>query len=306
MTVPKINTPQQLRDAYRQVVEQVGEAAGRAGRKSQDVVLVAVTKFASPDQIRLLAEMGHRDFGENRVQHLAQRVPQLEEFLSRKRLLSPVKEQDDVRPSRVTAGRRAPAEKRVAGDTIRWHMIGHLQRNKVKQVVPLVRLIHSVDSLRLAEELHALGARLDKPVEILLQVNSGGEESKYGFAPPAVVHVAEQIDSMIHLRLRGLMTMAPYRERAEDSRDCFARTEELFHDVRDQLSSDHFNILSMGMTNDYTVAIEQGANLVRVGRAIFGEPADHIEVEEEPDPQRVDRRAGSARIARENQRAREG
>jgi uncharacterized pyridoxal phosphate-containing UPF0001 family protein len=178
-------------------------------------------------------------------------------------------------------------------------MIGHLQRNKVKVVVPLVRLIHSVDSLRLAEELHALGARLaartdprlspridprnlpsaakdsadgDYVIDILIQVNSSGEESKFGVAPPAVLHLAEQIDSMMHLRLRGLMTIAPYSDNPEDSRPVFARTFELFEEMRSaHLGGAHCNILSMGMTGDFQVAIEEGANMVRIGRGYFGE-----------------------------------
>jgi pyridoxal phosphate enzyme (YggS family) len=170
-------------------------------------------------------------------------------------------------------------------------MIGHLQRNKVKVVVPLVNLIHSVDSLRLAEELHAYGARLaarndprlgrtgaasgdDCVIDILLQVNASGEESKFGVAPPAVLHLADQIDSMLHLRLRGLMTMAPYRENPEASRPVFARVADLFEELRSaRRSGQHINILSMGMSHDFVVAVEEGANLVRIGRAIFGEGA---------------------------------
>lgn len=249
-------SPVQLRDAYRRVKEQMAAAAERSGRRPDDVLMVAVTKTATPDQIRTIVELGHTDLGESRVQQLAQRHAQLEEFLSRRRTLAgAVPKTDTEFPARV-----------------RWHMIGHLQRNKVKQVAPLVNLIHSVDSLRLAEELQAWAARVDRTVDILLQVNASGEAAKFGVAPPAVIHLAEQIDSMMHLRLRGLMTMAPYSDRAEDSRPTFARTAEIFHDARTaKIGGDHFNILSMGMTNDFEVAIEEGANLVRIGRALFGE-----------------------------------
>lgn len=254
----------QVRDAYREVKQRIADAAARGGRQADDVLLVAVTKTASPDEIRALYEQGHRDFGESRVQQLGQRVAALEEFIGRKRFLARGKEGD-------------PGD----SDAARWHMIGHLQRNKVKQVVPLVRLIHSIDSLRLAEELHAFGAKLAgqdgqdtaiKPIDILLQVNASGEEQKFGLAIPAVAHFAEQVDTMIHLRLRGLMCMAPFSDNPEDSRETFARTAELFHEIKPmKYAGAAFNILSMGMTNDYEVAIEEGANLVRVGRAIFGE-----------------------------------
>jgi pyridoxal phosphate enzyme (YggS family) len=129
-----------------------------------------------------------------------------------------------------------------------------------------------VDSLRLAEELHNFGARTERTIEVLLQVNVSGEASKAGVAAPAVIHLAEQIDTMMHLKLRGLMTMAPAGENPEDSRPVFARTAELFHDVRSaKVGGPEFNLLSMGMTSDYEVAIEEGANLVRIGRAIFGD-----------------------------------
>jgi len=251
-----------VREAYREVKQRIADAAIRSGRQPQDVHLVAVTKTASPDEIRQLYELGHRDFGESRVQQLTQRATALEEFVGRKRFLSRESEQ----------GNAADAQPR-------WHMIGHLQRNKVKHVAPVVRLVHSVDSLRLAEELHAFGAKISamnndeiRPIDILLQVNASGEEQKSGLALPAVAHFAEQIDTMIHLRLRGVMCMAERVENPNDVRNTFTRTAELFHEIKgESYVTPHFNILSMGMTNDFEVAIEEGANLVRVGRAIFGE-----------------------------------
>jgi pyridoxal phosphate enzyme (YggS family) len=248
--------PNQLRDAYRKVMDSIGEAAIKSGRKPGDVLMVAVTKNASPDQIRTLVELGHKDLGENRVQHLQQRVATLDEFLARRRTLG-------------GTGGRGAAE---LPQKVRWHMIGHLQRNKVKQVVPLVQVIHSIESLRLAEELHAFAARTDRTVDVLIQVNTSGETSKFGVAAPAVIHLAEQIDSMVHLRLRGLMTMAPHSENPEDSRPVFARTAELFQDIRSaKYGGNDCNLLSMGMTNDFEIAIQEGANVVRIGRALFGE-----------------------------------
>lgn len=256
MTLESSLSPTQLRDNYRQVMDRIAAAASRSGRAARDVLMVAVTKNATPDQLRMLVEMGHADLGENRVQQLTQRVPQLREFVARKRTLAGA----------------APRSDTPLPDKVRWHMIGHLQRNKVKQVVPLVDLIHSVDSLRLAEELHNFAARHEVVIDVLLQVNASGEASKFGIALPAVSHLAEQIDSMLHLRLRGLMTMAPYSDNAEDSRSSFARTAELFHDLKAaKVGGKHLTVLSMGMTNDFEVAVEEGANLVRIGRAIFGE-----------------------------------
>jgi pyridoxal phosphate enzyme (YggS family) len=245
-----------LRDAYRRVLDRVGEAAVRCGRRPQDVITIAVTKNASPDQIRLLVEMGHTDLGESRVQQLQQRAPAIHEWLARRKTLAgAVTKHTDT-----------------AATSVRWHMIGHLQRNKAKPVVPLVQLIHSVDSLRLAEELQALGARLDRTIDVLLQVNTSGEESKFGVASPAAPHLAEQIDTMVHLRLRGLMTMAPYSDNPEDARPTFARCAEMFHELRnDKRGGDAFTVLSMGMSGDFEVAIAEGANLVRIGRALFGE-----------------------------------
>lgn len=275
-TPTRINGPVQLRDAYRRVKDQIAQAAVKSGRRAEDIVLVAVTKTATPDQIRTLVEMGQADLGENRVQHLSQRVAQTQEFLARRRALGGGPKGNDELPQQV-----------------RWHMIGHLQRNKVKQVVPLVQLIQSVDSLRLAEELHAIGTRTDRVIDILIQVNTSGETTKNGIAPPAVIHLAEQIDSMMHLRLRGLMTIAPYTDNPEDSRPVFARTAELFEEARESgCVGKHFNILSMGMSGDFTVAIEEGANVVRVGRSLFGdgdaspqEPAEDLaEVDSTEEP----------------------
>jgi pyridoxal phosphate enzyme (YggS family) len=237
-------------------MDRVGEAAVRADRRPKNIIVVAVTKTASPDQIRSIVEQGHTDLAESRVQQLTQRVAQLEEFLSRKRTLG---------RASTTPGHDAP-------DDVRWHMVGHLQRNKVKQVLPLVKLVHSVDSLRLAEEIQAVTARADMAIDILLEINASGEPSKQGVAPPAALHLAEQIDSMVHVRLRGLMTMAPRSENPEDARPTFARTAEIFDDIRSAgIGGRQFNILSMGMTNDFEIAVEQGANVLRIGRALFGE-----------------------------------
>lgn len=253
-------TPSELREAYRRVTDRIGESAVRSGRSADDVVMVAVTKYATVDQIQQLIELGHVDLGESRGQQLTQRVAQIDEFLARKRTLA----------------NAAPKSKDLMPEQVRWHMIGHLQRNKVKQVVPLVSLIHSVDSLRLAEELHNYAARHDLTIDILLQINASGEEKKQGVACPAAIHLAESIDTMVHLRLRGLMTMAAKTDDPEDARPAFARTAEIFDDIRHaKIGGPTCNVLSMGMTHDFEVAIEEGANVVRIGSALFGDkPAE--------------------------------
>lgn len=246
-----------LRDAWRRVNDRIDAAAQRSGRRRSDVLLVAVTKNAAPEEIRAVVDLGQTDLAENRVQHLIQRAAMLDEFLSRRRELP---------------GAAPGLSVSEAPDAVRWHMIGHLQRNKIKQAAPLVKLIHSVDSLRLAEELQTLGNRLDATYDVLLQVNTSGEASKFGVTSPAAPYLAEQIDTMVHLRLRGVMTIAPHSDDPEQSRGTFVRTRELFEEMRhDGLGGRDFNILSMGMSGDFEVAIEEGANLVRIGRALFGE-----------------------------------
>lgn len=238
---------------YAEVRDRVETAAAKAG---QQVLLVAVTKYAEPEQILQLVQAGHRDFGENRVQQLLQRAPMIDEQVSRMRAM----------------GAALGSDSRGKQEPVRWHMIGQLQKNKARQVADACRLIHSVDSLRVAEELQEVGLKRDKPVEILLQVNCSGEAGKAGCPSPAVLHVVEQIHSMIHLKLRGLMTMAPEGVSGQEARPVFARCRELFEDVKQETPVDQsFNILSMGMSGDYEAAIEEGANLVRVGSSIFGE-----------------------------------
>lgn len=260
-----------LKDRYTDVRQRIARAAQRAGRPENSIVLVAVTKTAEPDQIREMIRMGHTDFAENRVQQLIQRAAVVDEWLGRQRTLPGVHRpvaQDDL----FAAARPAASSSAGSPPLVRWHMIGHLQRNKARKVVEICRLIHSVDSLRLAEELQAIAFKKDQPVEVLLQVNCTGEEQKYGCAIAAAQHLAEQIETMIHVRLRGLMTMAAYSDNPEHSRAAFARCRELFHDIRDSgVVTPAFNVLSMGMSNDFEVAIEEGANIVRVGSALFGE-----------------------------------
>lgn len=280
MSTPS-STPDTLEARYQDVCDRVARAAGKAGRKATDVILCAVTKNAEPEQIRALLQLGHRDFGENRAQVLVQHAAIVEEFLSRQKLLAPVRRTSGESAAETLFGAGANVELKPATglpggkEGVRWHMIGHLQRNKAKKVVEFVRLIHSVDSLRLAEELQGIALKKDHVIEVLLQVNCSGEASKFGCPLPAAIPLAEQIASMINVRLRGLMTMAPEVGNAEDARFAFARCRELFDEMAtmDLCDGGRFNLLSMGMSGDYEVAIGEGANIVRVGSAIFGAPS---------------------------------
>ena len=242
------------------------EAAARSGRSLDDIILVAVGKYAEVEDIRRLIELGHRDFGENRAAQLCQRAAMLEEWAGRVSMLN------RTLHDKISHGGHAALGLPEPHKPIRWHMIGHLQRNKAKKVAEHARLIHSVDSLRLAEELQAIGNRRDEVIEVLVQVNIADEDQKHGCPLPAVIPLCEQIHTMISVRVRGLMCMAPFSENPEDSRSHFGRCRELFEETRTLgISDGKFNLLSMGMSGDYLVGIEEGANVVRVGSAIFGE-----------------------------------
>lgn len=256
-----------LESRYRDVMERLGAAARRSGRLPGDIVMVAVTKYADLEQIRELIDLGHRDLGESRIQQLLQRAAIIEEMLHRRRTMPGVAAVHAAERPFLDADRQTPK-----ADAVRWHLIGHLQRNKVKKAIELSRLIHSVDSLRLVEEIQQAAFRRDQVVDVLVQVNCSGEASKFGCAVAAAPHLCEQIDTMVHLRVRGLMTMAPYSDNPEDSRLAFDRCKEVYDDiVRRGIGGEHFNLLSMGMSNDFEVAIECGANIVRIGSLLFGE-----------------------------------
>ncbi|MEO0484095.1 MAG: YggS family pyridoxal phosphate-dependent enzyme [Planctomycetota bacterium] len=271
----------ELRARYQHVLDRIAAAAKKAGTDADRVILVAVSKYAAQDQIRALMEMGHRDFGESRVQQLTQRAGVVEEYLNRIRVLPNVRAGRRAGQLLGAGGRAAtgapPNASPAQGSPeepapVRWHMIGTLQRNKARKAVELCRLIHTVDSLRLAEELQSIGMKRDLDIECLLQVNCSEEPQKAGCPIPAARHLAEQIDQMGHLHLRGLMTMAAADGGESETRKTFERCRELFVDIgREGVGDGRFNILSMGMTGDFEIAIEEGANIVRIGSAIFGE-----------------------------------
>lgn len=248
-----------------EVRERIAAAAIKAKREPADVTLIAVTKSASPEQIREILQLGVGDLGESRVQFLTQRAAQVNEFHQR----------------RVIMGEGGPAPK------VRWHMIGHLQRNKVRALLPLVSVIHSIDSLRLAEEIDLQAARIDRRIPVLLEINAAEEPQKHGVAVGAAIHLAEQLDSMPNLQFVGLMSMAPFDAAEAVVRRVFARTFEIFEELKwHKIGGASLRHLSMGMTNDFEAAIAEGATMVRIGTALFGgKVLDHEEIEEkEPSP----------------------
>ncbi|MCA9311272.1 MAG: YggS family pyridoxal phosphate-dependent enzyme [Phycisphaerales bacterium] len=261
-----------LKHRYTEVMERVAQAARASGRRPEDILVVAVTKYAELDDVRELIQFGHRDFGESRVQQLIQRAAIINEMIDRQKRLPGVSA--DHR-AEIEALRQRGATDRIGVNVtgpVRWHMIGHLQRNKVRKTIEAARLIHSVDSLRLVEEIQAAAFKRDVEVDVLVQVNCSGEEQKYGCAVAAAPYLCEQIDTMVHLRVRGLMTMAPLTENEGDIRRSFERCADLFGEIQKRgIGEGRFNILSMGMTHDFELAIEHGANMVRIGSAFFGD-----------------------------------
>ena len=240
-----------LKERFDKIQQNIAAAAVKSRRDARDVTLVAVTKNGTTDQIKQLVELGHRDFAESKVQQLQQRAAQLDEWLLRQ------------------AGRTD--KKMAAPGDIHWHMIGHLQRNKVRPVISICHAVHSVDSLRLAEEIQDEAERLQRITPVFLEVNVAGENSKFGVAVGASIHLAEQIDTMDNVHLVGVMCMAPYSANPEDARPVFVRLREIFEEIKfRKIGADRFKHLSMGMSGDYQVAVEEGATMVRIGSALFG------------------------------------
>lgn len=224
-----------LRRRLGEVQEEIARAAARAGRAG-DVRLVAVTKTFPADVVREAYEAGQRLFGENRVQEAVAKVRLLAEL-----------------------------------EGIEWHLIGHLQTNKARQAVQHFDMVESVDSVRLGTALDERAGRRGMVLPVLLEVNVAREESKSGFDPSTLLEAVEELAPLSHLELRGLMTVAPLAVDPEDVRSVFRRLRELRDSLREQCTLEGFDELSMGMSGDYRVAIEEGSTLVRIGRALFGE-----------------------------------
>lgn len=224
-----------IRDNLEHVQLKIKEACDRAGRDKEQVTLISVSKTKPLSMLREAYEAGSRDFGENKVQELIEKIPEMPE-------------------------------------DIRWHFIGHLQRNKVKYIVGKVFMIHSVDSLRLAEEISKEAVKQRTEVNILLEVNVAEEESKFGAAAEETEGLALAVSKLPGIHICGLMTIAPFVENAEENRHYFRKLKQLSVDIeRKNIDNVNMNVLSMGMTGDYSVAVEEGATYVRVGTAIFGE-----------------------------------
>ncbi|MBN1805173.1 MAG: YggS family pyridoxal phosphate-dependent enzyme [Sedimentisphaerales bacterium] len=234
-----------ITEKAKRVTDKINSACARAGRDPEDVKLVVVTKSATIEAIREVIRLGFTDLGENRVQQLKKVVAQLSES------------------SEFSDGNTTLPD-------INWHMIGHLQRNKVRYVLPITCLIHTVDTLRLAEEINISAAKQNLCPKVLLQVNTSNEPQKYGVPVGAATHLAEQVETLPNLKLVGLMTMAPLTHNKNIVRACFVRARELFVEMRgEKIVGNHFTELSMGMSSDYEIAIEEGATILRIGSAIF-------------------------------------
>lgn len=218
-----------------QVRKNIDEACRMAGHDPKEVTLIAVSKTKPVSMLKEAYDAGARCFGENKVQEIMDKHPQLPE-------------------------------------DIQWHMIGHLQRNKVKYIVDKVSMIHSVDSLRLAQTIEQEAAKHNVCVPVLLEVNVAQEESKFGLKMDEVLPLIETIADFPHIKVQGLMTIAPYVENAEDNRDFFRQLKKLSVDIEAKnINNVSMSVLSMGMTGDYQVAVQEGATMVRVGTGIFGE-----------------------------------
>ncbi len=224
-----------LQEQYEEVQKKIEAACHRCGRDRSEVTLIAVSKTKPLEMLQEIYDLGERNFGENKVQELTGKYEAM------------------------------PKD-------IHWHMIGHLQRNKVKYIIDKVELIHSVDSLRLAKTISEEAEKHGCTAHILLEVNVAGEESKFGMTVEEAPGLAEEIALLPNIRIDGLMSIAPFVEEPEENRPVFQKLKKLSVDIKAKnINNVTMAVLSMGMTNDYEIAIEEGATMVRVGTAIFGE-----------------------------------
>jgi len=223
-----------IRENFLQVQNQIRVAAEHAGREAHSIQVIAVSKTKPVSVILEAIDVGITDIGENRVQEAKDKYDQVD------------------RP-------------------VKWHLVGHLQRNKVKQALLIFDLIHSVDSLRLLAEIDRRSAQLNRRTEVLIQVNTSGEPSKFGLEPDAVLGFMENALDYAHIQIKGLMTIGAFSPNPEEVRPSFVLLKTLQEKIREQqFPNIEMEYLSMGMTNDFEVAVEEGANLVRIGTAIFG------------------------------------
>jgi len=223
-----------LRGNLENIMDRIDKAAQKSGRSHKDIKLIAVTKTVDIDRIRKIIEEGIIDLGENRVQEYAEKSD-------------------------------------IIGEGCNWHLIGHLQTNKVKYIVDKISMIHSVDRLELASEINKRALKIDRTVDILIQVNISGEESKFGISPESAFDLAKQASLFNNIKVKGLMTIAPFTDNIKTLRDVFRKLRNLSIDIeKENYDNISMDILSMGMSNDFEVAIEEGSNMVRIGTALFG------------------------------------
>ena len=224
-----------LKENLTKVEENIQKACDKAGRKRSEVTLIAVSKTKPVEMLQEIYDEGIREFGENKVQEMCEKM--------------------ELMPQ-----------------DIKWNMIGHLQTNKVKYIIGKTSLIHSVDSLKLAEEIQKQAVKHDVTADILVEVNIANEESKFGISKDETIQMVRDIAKLDHLKIKGLMTIAPFVEDPEDNSLYFREIKQLSVDINNQnIDNVSMDVLSMGMTGDYMVAIEEGATMVRVGTGIFGE-----------------------------------
>lgn len=223
-----------IKDNLKEVESNISKAIAKAGRKESDVTLIAVSKTKPVEMLKEAYDCGIRDFGENKVQEITEKYPALP-------------------------------------DDIRWHMIGHLQTNKVKYIADKVYMIHSVESEKLALEISKRAVAVNRVIPVLIEVNIGDEESKFGIKASECLEFAMKIHDLPGIKVSGLMCVAPYTENAEDNRKYFKLLKQIAIDITNKnIDNVSMDVLSMGMSGDYEVAIEEGATYVRVGTNIFG------------------------------------
>ncbi|MFT4143413.1 MAG: YggS family pyridoxal phosphate-dependent enzyme [Mobilitalea sp.] len=244
-----------MKENILEIEQRIQRACERAGRDRSEVTLIAVSKTMPNEKLVEAYHLGMRAFGENKVQELVQKYEALSDKFD---------------------------------NAAEWHMIGHLQRNKVKYIVDKAELIHSVDSVRLAEQINLEATKKDIVCDILIEVNISDEDTKYGVSPAEVSALLEEVVMFKNIRVRGLMTVAPYTDNPEKNREYFKKLRQLYVDIKSKNNDNNcngsnieetaprydlnnFNVLSMGMTGDFEIAIEEGATIIRVGTGIFGE-----------------------------------
>jgi pyridoxal phosphate enzyme (YggS family) len=221
------------------VKERIKSVCNKVGRNLDEITLVAVTKTIPPEKIIEVIDCGIKNIGENKIQET----------------------ENKIKDEKI----------KIIGKDIKWHLIGHLQTNKVKKAIEIFDLIHSVDSLRLALEINKKAGNIDKKVEILIEVNTSYEDTKFGIEPKDTVKLVEEISKLENIKIKGLMTIGSLTEDKEKIRNCFKTLRKIRDEIREmRIENVDMEHLSMGMTNDFEIAIEESATILRIGTAIFG------------------------------------